>query len=179
LGRAHGAHLAKRAHGTFGAANCNYARHPENLFDKDFRNQIARSPKNQTVRRFLEKEYEKFSFGYRADGIAPIQNKVGAFLADPMLNRMLTAPKQELRVRQVMDKGQVLIANLAKGRIGDDSSSLLGGLLLTTIGLAAYTRSDTPSSERRDFFVYIDEFQSFTTLALANMLSEPSLLSLV
>ena len=85
---------------------------------------------------------------------------------------MLTAPKRELRVRQVMDKGQVLIANLAKGRIGDDSSSLLGGLLVTTLGLAAYTRVDTPSVNRRDFFVYIDEFQSFTTLALANMLSE-------
>jgi hypothetical protein len=71
-----------------------------------------------------------------------------------------------------MDKGQVLIVNLAKGRIGDDSSSLLGGLLVTTIGLAAYTRADTPIAKRRDFFVYIDEFQSFTTLALANMLSE-------
>jgi hypothetical protein len=71
-----------------------------------------------------------------------------------------------------MDKGQVLIANLAKGRIGDDSSSLLGGLLVTTIGLAAYTRADVPSAQRRDFFVYIDEFQSFTTLSLANMLSE-------
>src|SRR5450631_3415291 len=89
-----------------------------------------------------------------------------------MLDRMLTAPKRELRVRQVMDKGQVLIASLAKGRIGEDSSSLLGGLLVTTIGLAAYTRADTPSSGRRDFFVYIHEFQSFTTLALANMLSE-------
>ena len=89
-----------------------------------------------------------------------------------MLDRMLTSPKRQLRVRQVMDKGQVLIANVAKGRIGDDSSSLLGGLLVTTIGLAAYTRADIPSAQRRDFFVYIDEFQSFTTLALANMLSE-------
>jgi hypothetical protein len=89
-----------------------------------------------------------------------------------MLDRMLTSPKRELRVRQVMDNGQVLIANLAKGRIGDDSSSLLGGLLVTTIGLAAYTRADTATAQRRDFFVYIDEFQSFTTLALANMLSE-------
>jgi len=71
-----------------------------------------------------------------------------------------------------MDKGQVLIVNLAKGRIGDDSSSLLGGLLVTTIGLAAYTRADSPPDKRRDFFVYVDEFQSFTTLALANILSE-------
>jgi type IV secretory pathway TraG/TraD family ATPase VirD4 len=140
--------------------------------DKDFRTRIARSLKNQSVRRFLENEYEKFSPSYRVDATAPIQNKVGAFLADPMLDRMLTAPKQELRIRQIMDKGQVLIANLAKGRIGDDSSSLLGGLLVTTIGLAAYTRANSPPDKRRDFFVYVDEVQSFATLALANMLSE-------
>jgi hypothetical protein len=66
----------------------------------------------------------------------------------------------------------VLLVNLAKGHIGEDSSSLLGGLLVTTIGLAAFSRADTPPTERRDFFVYIDEFQSFTTLALANMFSE-------
>jgi hypothetical protein len=140
--------------------------------DKEFRTRIARSLKNQSVRRFLENEYEKFSPSYRVDATAPIQNKVGAFLADPMLDRMLTAPKQELRVRQIMDKGQVLVANLAKGRIGDDSSSLLGGLLVTTIGLAAYTRADTLPDKRRDFFVYVDEVKSFATLALANMLSE-------
>lgn len=142
------------------------------LSDKDYRKQIARSVQNQPVRRFFEGEYEKFSSGYRSDASAPIQNKVGAFLADPALARMLTTPKREVRVRQVMDEGKVLIANLAKGRIGEDSSSLLGGLLVTTLGLAAYTRVDTPAAKRRDFFIYIDEFQSFTTLALANMLSE-------
>jgi len=62
--------------------------------------------------------------------------------------------------------------NLAKGRMGEDSSSLLGGLLVTTIGLAAYSRADSPPAERRDFFVYVDEFQSFTTLAVANMFAE-------
>ena len=140
--------------------------------DKDFRKQITRSLQNQTVRRFFEQEYEKFTSSYRVDASAPIQNKVGAFLSDPTLARMLTAPKRDVRIRQVMDEGKVLIANLAKGRIGEDSSSLLGGLLVTTLGLAAYTGVDTPSANRRDFFVYIDEFQSFTTLALANMLSE-------
>jgi len=140
--------------------------------DKQFRRQIARSLKNESVRRFLEKEYERFSFGYRVDGTAPIQNKVGAFLADPLLARILTASKRELHIRQAMDEGKVLIANLAKGRIGEDSSSLLGGLLVTTIGLAAFTRADTPACNRPDYFSYIDEFQSFTTLALANMLSE-------
>jgi hypothetical protein len=140
--------------------------------DKSFRLKVARSLRNDPVRTFLEKEYEKFSFGYRADGTAPIQNKVGAFLADPMLNRVLTSPQKDLHIRQIMDEGKVLLVNLAKGRIGDDSSSLLGGLLVTTIGLAAYSRANLPAAERRDFFVYIDEFQSFTTLAVANMFAE-------
>jgi type IV secretory pathway TraG/TraD family ATPase VirD4 len=142
------------------------------ISDKKFRSEVIKSLRNKTVRDFLEKEFERFSFGYRADGVAPIQNKVGAFLADPMLNRILTAPAIDLHIRHMIDEGKVLLVNLAKGRIGDDSSSLLGGLLVTTIGLAAYSRADSPPQERRDFFVYIDEFQSFTTLALANMLSE-------
>src|SRR5713226_4912128 len=140
--------------------------------DNEFRKRIAKSLRNDTVRTFLLKEFERFSFGYRADGTAPIQNKVGAFLADPLLNRILTAPEKDLHIRRIMDQGQVLLVNLAKGHIGEDSSSLLGGLLVTTIGLAAFSRADTPPAERRDFFVYIDEFQSFTTMALANMLSE-------
>jgi len=142
------------------------------LSDKKFRQGIAGSLTNEPVRLFLEKEFERFSFGYRADGVAPIQNKVGAFLADPLLNRMLTEPALDLHIRRIMDEGKVLLVNLAKGRLGEDSSSLLGGLLVTTIGLAAYSRADMPTAERRDFYVYIDEFQSFTTLAMANMLSE-------
>ncbi|ANV99344.1 type IV secretory system conjugative DNA transfer family protein [Bradyrhizobium icense] len=140
--------------------------------DNGYRKRIAHSLRNETVRTFLLKEFERFSFGYRADGTAPIQNKVGAFLADPLLDRILTAPARDLHIRRIMDQGQVLLVNLAKGHIGEDSSSLLGGLLVTTIGLAAFSRADSPAAERRDFFVYIDEFQSFTTLALANMLSE-------
>jgi type IV secretory pathway TraG/TraD family ATPase VirD4 len=142
------------------------------LSDQRFRREVARSLRNETVRTFLEKEFERFSFGYRADGAAPIQNKVGAFLADPLLNRILTAAPEDLHIRQIMDEGKVLLVNLAKGRMGEDSSSLLGALLVTTIGLAAYSRADVPASSRRDFFVYVDEFQTFTTLSLANMLAE-------
>src|SRR6266550_6875325 len=69
--------------------------------DASFRKSIARSLRNDTVRTFLLKEFERFSFGYRADGTAPIQNKVGAFLADPLLNRILTTPKKDLHIRQI------------------------------------------------------------------------------
>ena len=140
--------------------------------DKKFRTAVAKSLKNATVKTFFEKEYDRYSFGYRADGVASIQNKVGAFLADPVLNRILTTSKSDIHVRKIMDEGKVLLVNLAKGRLGEDGSSLLGGLLVTTIGLAAYSRADIPEDQRRNFFAYVDEFQSFTTMALANMLSE-------
>lgn len=72
------------------------------LSDKGYRMQVAQAVKNQPVRRFFEEEYEKYSSGYRTDGSAPIQNKVGAFLADPALARMLTTPQREIRIRQVI-----------------------------------------------------------------------------
>jgi Type IV secretion-system coupling protein DNA-binding domain len=142
------------------------------LSENKYRKQIAAKVRNETVRRFLEHEFERFTFGYRADGIAPIQNKIGAFLADPLLNRILTAPKKELSIRRIMDSGGVLLVNLSKGRLGEDSSALLGGLVVTTVGLAAFSRADLPAEARKEFFVYVDEFQSFTTLALVNMFSE-------
>ncbi len=142
------------------------------LSDRGYRKTVCRSLKNRAVKNFLEHEFERFTFGYRADGIAPIQNKIGAFLADPLLHHVLTEPVQDLHVRRIMDEGKVLLVNLAKGRLGEDSSSLLGGLLVTTIGLAAFSRASVPPEKRRDFFVYVDEFQSFTTLALVNMFSE-------
>ena len=111
-----------------------------------------KSLRNETVRTFLL--HVRPVLIWSPCGPA-IQNKVGAFLADPRSNRILTAPEKDLRIRHIMDKGQVLLVNLAKGRIGDDSSSLLGGLLVTAIGLAAHSRADMPATQRRDFFVYI------------------------
>jgi hypothetical protein len=142
------------------------------LSDKTYRRKIAKDIQNPTVRTFLLEQFDQFSFGYRADGTAPIQNKVGAFLADPLLNRILTGPEHDLHIRSSMDEGKVLVVNLAKGKLGEDSSSLLGALLVTTIGLAAFSRADIPPEKRRNFFVYIDEFQNSTTLSMVNMFSE-------
>ncbi len=106
------------------------------------------------------------------EGIAPIQNKIGAFLADPLLYRILVQPERPISFRRVMDEGGAALINLAKGKIGEDSASLLGSLLVTTIGLAAFSRADLPEEERRPFFLYIDEFQAFTTHFIASMASE-------
>jgi type IV secretory pathway TraG/TraD family ATPase VirD4 len=142
------------------------------LTEDRFRAEVIRKVKNEQVRQFFAVEFKGYNPRYRQEMIAPIQNKVGAFLADPLLRRILTTTPIDLRFRSIMDEGKILVVNLAKGRLGEDSANLLGALLVTTLGLAAMSRSDVPEEARSVFYVYIDEFQSFTTLSVANMVSE-------
>lgn len=142
------------------------------LNDSDFRRAAALRVYNPHVRAFWLNEYENYPARLRAEAIAPIQNKVGAFLTNPILNSILTQPKSTFELRQVMDEGKILMVNLAKGKIGEDASALLGALLVTKIGLAGLSRADVQEESRRDFYLYMDEFQNFATLSLANMLSE-------
>jgi type IV secretory pathway TraG/TraD family ATPase VirD4 len=139
--------------------------------DEAFRKKAAMNCDNRQVRDFWLMEFPKYS-RFAAEAVAPIQSKVSAFLSDPTLSRVLTTPRQPIHIRKLMDEGKVLLVNLAKGKLGEDSSALLGGLLVTTIGLAAFSRADIPEKDRRAHWLYVDEFQSFTTLSLANMLSE-------
>lgn len=142
------------------------------LGDDPFRKSVAGLVSNPPVRDFWLREYPKYPYRYRAESIAPIQNKVGAYLADSSVRKILTSPEKPIHIRQIMDGGKILLINLAKGKIGDDAAGLLGGLLVTTIGLAAFSRAEAPEEERRPFYVYIDEFQNFTTLSVANMVAE-------
>ena len=139
--------------------------------DEAFRNNAIKNCRNEQVRDFWRFEYPKYS-RFAAEAVAPIQSKVASFLSDPALRRVLTTPEQPIHIRKLMDEGKILLVNLAKGKLGEDSASLLGGLLVTTIGLAAFSRADMPEHIRRAHWLYMDEFQSFTTLSLANMLSE-------
>jgi len=140
--------------------------------DKAFRKEATSRLQNDVVRRYWTDEFEKYPDRYRAEVVAPIQNKLGALLSDPTLHRILVEPKVDLRFRSLMDECGVLIVNLAKGQLGDDSAATLGSLLVSTIGLAALSRAESPEQGRRPFFLYVDEFQSFTTLAFAGMMSE-------
>ena len=101
-----------------------------------------------------------------------IQNKVGAFVSNPLLQPILGRPRSSFDLRRIMDEGKILLVNLAKGKIGQDVAFLLGALLTTKIGLAALSRADVPEEERRDFWLYADEASSYTSLAFANALAE-------
>mgnify|MGYP003650188510 CR=1 FL=1 len=140
--------------------------------DNTWRKEVAGQIRNETVRHFWRHEFEKYHYRQRADIVAPIQNKLGALLSDPTLHRILVNPKADLKLRSIMDDGKVLLVNVAKGRLGEDSSLILGSLIVSTLGLAAFSRAEASAATRRPFFIYIDEFQNFTTLMLANMMSE-------
>ena len=140
--------------------------------DKAFRRGVVAGVSNPVVRAFWKSEFANYPPRYAAEALAPVQNKLGALLADPMLYRVLVAPKVDLRFRRMMDEGTVLLVNLAIGRIGLDSAQTLGSLLVSTLGLAGFSRADAPPESRPPFFIYVDEFQSFATLSFANLMSE-------
>ena len=142
------------------------------FFDASFRREAVLRVTNPEVRDFWFKEFASYPPRYRIEAINPILNKVGAFLSDPNMNRVFTQGKTFFDIRKIMDEGGILVVNLAKGRIGADNSTLMGALLVSAIGTTALSRADIPEKKRRDFYLYIDEFQNFTTLTMANMLSE-------
>jgi len=140
--------------------------------DREYRSKAMVNVRNPQVRRFWQEEFPKYPARLQAEAIAPVQNKVGAFLADPVLQRILGPGRPSLLMRPIMDENKILLVNLAKGRIGEDTSALLGSLLVSRINLAALSRADAPESDRRPFFCYLDEFQTFTSLTFVTMLSE-------
>ena len=142
------------------------------LSDKKFRDEVIPYITNEQVKDFWIKEFGNYTERLKAEAISPIQNKVGAFLSHPRLQKILTKPEKPLSLRKVMDEGKILLVNLAKGSIGEDTSNLLGSLLISRFDLAALSRADIPEENRKDFSLYLDEFHNFTTNSLVLMLSE-------
>lgn len=140
--------------------------------NKEFRKDVVRKIRNPVVKAYWTDEFANYPPRYLAEAVAPIQNKLGAVLSDPRLFRILAAPAIDIHFRRLMDEGGILLVNLSKGQIGEDAAHLLGGLIVSTLGLAALSRGEITQEERRPFIVYVDEFQTFTTLALVSMWSE-------
>ncbi len=140
--------------------------------DKDYRKKVVDKITNSSVKSFWINEFAKYPDRFREEAVAPIQNKVGQFIAVPLIRNIIGQTNSAIDMREVMDKKQILIVNLSKGRIGEDNSALLGAMIITKIQLAAMSRVDIPESERNDFYLYVDEFQNFATESFANILSE-------
>jgi hypothetical protein len=142
------------------------------LADARYRRAVAARLADPVVRTFWQQEFSGWKPQYQAEAIAPVQNKLGHFLSQPILRAIVGQARSALDLRQVLDEGRILIVNLSKGRIGEDGTTLLGSLLVTSIQLAAMSRADLAEQARRDFFLYVDEFQNFATDSFATILSE-------
>jgi DNA helicase HerA-like ATPase len=145
---------------------------PRLLTDKNFRAEVLKHVNHQQVREFWMYEFDKYSAWLRSEAISPILNKVGHFLTSTPLRNIVGQRHNTLDIRKVMDEGKVLIVNLAKGKLGEDNSALLGAMIVTKIQLAAMSRADMPERERRPFYLFVDEVHNFLTLSFANVLSE-------
>ncbi|WKZ29206.1 MAG: type IV secretion system DNA-binding domain-containing protein [Patescibacteria group bacterium] len=142
------------------------------LADKDFRKKIVENVKDPVVKGFWVNEFAKYTDKFASEAIAPVQNKVGQFLSNTVIRNIVAQTKSTINIRQIMDERKILIVNLSKGLVGEDSSKLLGGMLITRLQLAAMERVDMLEKDRQDFYLYVDEFQNFATESFANILSE-------
>ncbi len=142
------------------------------LIDKNFREEVVNHIQDEVVKKFWTNEFDKRNDRQREEAIGPITNKIGQFLSSRVVRNIFGQPRTKLNIRKVMDEGKILLVNLSKGKIGEDNSTMIGSLLTTKIQIDAMSRADIPMHERKDFYLYIDEFQNFATKSFATILSE-------
>lgn len=142
------------------------------LTDILFRNKVLSYVTNQHTLAFWKNEFDKYSPALRAEAITPILNKTGVFLTSIPLRNTVGQKINGFRMQEVLDNGKILIANLSKGELGEDASSILGSILVTSVQLAALFRSTQQEQERKPFYLYVDEMYSFISLSFADILAE-------
>lgn len=145
---------------------------PKLLTDRAFRHEAMTKLKDPVIKRYFENEFDKMPEKMLQESIAPILNKVGQFVSSPMIRAIIERPQSSIDMEAIMNDGKILIANLSQGKIGEDNAALIGAMLITKFQLAAMNRVDRAEGERRDFYLYVDEFQNFATTSFIKILSE-------
>ena len=145
------------------------------LADKSYRKKVVDNIKDPAVKAFWTEEYAKYSEKYTQEAAPAIQNKIGQFTSNPLIRNIIGQPHSSFDLRKVMDERKILIVNLSKGQVGEGNANLLGSMLITKIYLAALSRADLTETDLKklpNFYMYVDEFQSFANESFANILSE-------
>ena len=144
------------------------------LQDSNYRKFILKQVGDPILYKFWIEEFAQMSQNNRllTESISPIQNKVGRFVSSAVIRNIIGQVKSTIDLRDIMDNQKILLVNLAQGRLGEETASLLGGMVITRLQATAMERVDIPVDERKDFFLYVDEFQNFATESFAKILSE-------
>lgn len=139
------------------------------LHENSYRQQCLPYIQNQDIRTFWIKEFPN----YKSSDLLPIMNKLGGFLSHTIVRKILIENKNQLSLREIIDNRKILIINLSKGQVGSDVSNILGGLLLTSLASASFSRIDILEKDRVPFYLYIDEFQTISgTELIAELLAQ-------
>jgi energy-coupling factor transporter ATP-binding protein EcfA2 len=145
------------------------------LADKDYRKMIVDNVKDPSVKSFWVDEFAKYTDRFAAEATPAIQNKIGQFTSNPLIRNIIGQSKSSFDIRKMMDENKIIIINLSKGRVGEANANLLGSMFITKIYLAAMSRADVSDRELQklpNFYLYVDEFQSFANESFADILSE-------
>ncbi len=143
------------------------------LTDETFRKKVYKQyVLSDQLLSFWHNEYDRLEEKTRTEQISSILNKVGQFVNSPLIHNLISHPKSSINLEDVMNSGKILIANLSQGKLGEDNAALLGAMLITKLELAAMARVDMEKSKRKEFFLYVDEFQNFATSSFIKILSE-------
>lgn len=142
------------------------------LSDDAYRAKVVANLKDPVIKAFWTNEFAKMPDKLKTEAISPIQNKVGQFISSKMIRNIIGNPVSSINLEEIMNEGKILILNLSQGKLGEDNAALLGAMLITQIQLAAMNRSFMKEEDRRDFFLYVDEFQNFATTSFIKILSE-------
>lgn len=145
------------------------------LSDKAYRNKVVANVTDPSVKDYWTKEFAGYTDRFAAEAIPAIQNKVGQFTSNPLIRNIIGQSKSSFDIRKIMDEKKILIVNLSKGLVGESNANLLGSMLVTKIYLSAMSRADVAETELKklpNFYLYVDEFQSFANKSFADILSE-------
>ena len=154
------------------AGNASMLGIPRMFTDEAYRAKVLEKVTDPTVKSFWEAEFASWNEKYRVEATAAIQNKIGQLLSSPLMRNIIGQVRSRLDLRHAMDSGKIVLVNLSKGKIGEDTAAFLGSILVTKFQIDAMSRADVAESERRDFFLFVDEFQNFATESFATILSE-------
>ncbi len=142
------------------------------LTDPTYRKQVLGSLQDPVLKQFWQKEYALFGKMQQGDMISPITNKLGEFMTSVLSRNILLQEKTTITIANIMNEGKILLVNLSKGELGEERSAFFGTVITSLIQLAAYSRSSMPEHKRKDFFVYVDEFQNYATHHFHELFSE-------
>jgi hypothetical protein len=145
---------------------------PEMLANESFRQSVVARLEDPVLKSFWTNEFANYTERLRAESIMPIQNKVGQFVSSTVIRNIIKNPKSTIDLQKAMDEGKIILLNLSQGKLGEDNAALLGAMTITKIQLAAMNRVTQKEEDRRDFYLYVDEFQNFATSSFVKILSE-------